>query len=468
MADSHGDRKHPSSTKATRHRSRSTQSASVADSATTATVTPTDESPEDNKVRFLCRCGKLVRGRDVEAVRKRRCPTCGTSFDRRPEQRNQQRQSATGDSQRSVESVFDEQSTVSQALAESATYALRSELPDPDVSQWRLMGDSASVSIRRRNNNSSEVSTVEITEEDVDRAMGRHKRPSYWRLIGRRPSNVDWYFDTWAAISAAPFLLRMAVLLSIFSGIILIGLTDLQSATSSQRPLLSLAYVGLLAMPFLLGLVGSYFSMSLALAAGESRKPATKPRDSYIERSLLYFSRWSICLFAGPIWLFLATYCYWLSCGELSALDWFILADFSLIGAGYWFAAVLSVEMDQRLLSANPSRVMETITRLGSRFLPFMILGLVAVAIPAAMFVWSFASFQTNPLAAFALLVATWVLGLYLIAGVVQIQGTLYCISAMNDSETDARGDAARNTRQTAPSNGAATRKQNHAMNHSR
>jgi hypothetical protein len=253
-------------------------------------------------------------------------------------------------------------------------------------------------------------------------------------------------------MSAAPFLLKMAVLLTVFSGLILVGLSPAESALPKNWLSLALVSFGLLAMPFLLGNVGNYLCMSMSLAAGESRKPVAAAPKSDVDRVLLYFSRWLLCLVAGPLWIFLGTYLYWLNCGELRAIDWFIFVELLSIGAGYWFAAVLSVELDQSIFSANPLRVLRTVTQLGPRFLLYMVYGFAAIATPTAIMIAAIAASPTNPFAALALIAVAWVVGLYLAAGVVQALGTLYRVSGIYDSKRNGASDTGqRSPHSTSP-----------------
>ena len=477
MAGGNCDQQGPSpKKKGTYSGSRRVVSTPTSSPPSTSTAAHSKEAPKQRVVRFICRCGKMVRERDVEAVQRRRCPACGASFDAPSDEVNRD--------------VHDESVVADQSKRPSKDLHPSDDAEQPETYGFldpprkaEQLGREApktfsSKRIPSRSAEDDPDATSEISEEEMDRALLVRTRPTYWRLIGRRPriwdcysgtwsalswrffadrlTVLDWYSATWSTISAAPFLLKVAVQLTVISGLILLGVSPTESALPMTRLLLTLMSVGLVAMPFVLGNVGNYLCMSFVLAAGRSRKPVAAASRSHVDRVLLYFSRWLLCLVAGPLWIFLGTYAYWLNCGALRAIDWFILVELLSIGAGYWFAAVLSVELDQRLLSANPLRVMQTVTRLGPRFLLYMAFGFAAVATPAAIMISAFAALPTNPIVGLALIAVAWVVALYLAAGVVQVLGTLYRASVKYDSNRNgASNTGQRSLHSTSPGHSA-------------
>ncbi len=77
--------------------------------------------------------------------------------------------------------------------------------------------------------------------------------------------------------------------------------------------------------------------------------------------------RWLFCFFAGPIVLAgLAAY-YWLYGGDLTGLDWAIVAELGVLALAYWLLAIVSANEGNRLRDASPPRVMQLVHRLSYR-----------------------------------------------------------------------------------------------------
>jgi len=393
------------------------------------------EPPAENTVRFICRCGKMIRSGDTEAIEKRRCLNCGTSFDETHEQGT-----SDGVFIRSAKSRSDASSVESDRWATGpATKKTKKKRSNPDIdshalvtaqmtsepSVWHENGNShhSSLNAPAGNDNPAPPTTRAATIQDVDRALRSHGRPAYWRLIGGGSSLMDWSDGLWSVIAAFPFLLKMAVLLTIPSSVIVAGV---QSFDALASPLLGVFLVSLLVIPFPLGIVCWHLSNGLRLSATDKRHQTPTAPGANIDRALKSLLRWVLCFLVGPLFLFLGAYFYWLNCGELEVMDWLILVELLALGAGLWFAAILSVELDANRLVPNPLRVLQTVSQLGPRFLIFAGLGLLSVAAPSALLVMAMASALTNPFLAFMWMVSSWCVGLYLAAVVVRVLGTQY------------------------------------------
>jgi hypothetical protein len=81
------------------------------------------------------------------------------------------------------------------------------------------------------------------------------------------------------------------------------------------------------------------------------------------------FLGWALAFLSVPAPLAALGFYYWLNCGDPAPVDWIILAELGVVGAGYWLLAVLAVNRSGRLRDANPWRVVELAGRLGWRAL---------------------------------------------------------------------------------------------------
>ena len=77
---------------------------------------------------------------------------------------------------------------------------------------------------------------------------------------------------------------------------------------------------------------------------------------------------------------------YWMNCGTLDALDWFILADLVILGAGYAEMALAAALLHDTVLAANPVTVVRSMARIGWDYVvPSLVAG-VAVMLAAGTF----------------------------------------------------------------------------------
>jgi hypothetical protein len=85
------------------------------------------------------------------------------------------------------------------------------------------------------------------------------------------------------------------------------------------------------------------------------------------------------CLLAGPVVPLAAAYYFWLNSGDLTTLDWCILAELVFVAASYWLFSFLAVAEKDSIWYATPANVLRVIRVLGWHSLLTVIL----------MFVWA-------------------------------------------------------------------------------
>src|SRR6185437_14260155 len=91
--------------------------------------------------------------------------------------------------------------------------------------------------------------------------------------------------------------------------------------------------------------------------------------------------RWLFCFLAGPIVLVALAGYYWLYGGDLTRLDWLIVAELGTLAIAYWMLAIVATNESNRLRDANPLRVAQLIYRLRYRAI------VPVLVVPALVFV---------------------------------------------------------------------------------
>ncbi len=77
--------------------------------------------------------------------------------------------------------------------------------------------------------------------------------------------------------------------------------------------------------------------------------------------------RWLFCFFVGPIVPAALAGYYWLYGGDLTGLDWAIVAELGVLATAYWLLAIVSANEGNRLRDANPLCVIQLVHRLSYR-----------------------------------------------------------------------------------------------------
>ncbi len=182
----------------------------------------------------------------------------------------------------------------------------------------------------------------------------------------RRQLEKHWY-----QCLAYPFLnWRLLFLLSVISTLLLSGILFAipNMPRFSVMPLEDAYSWATAALVLILLITYAYATVECALTsalAGQGPAPwwpgwnAPFPLKSSV--------RWLFCFLAGPIVpAGLAVY-FCVYGGDLTALDWGIVAELSVLAAGYWFLAIVSANERNRLRDANPVCVAKLMQRLHYR-----------------------------------------------------------------------------------------------------
>ena len=216
-----------------------------------------------------------------------------------------------------------------------------------------------------------------------------------------------------------------------FLAIIALPVMDLIVSFSPSN---ALSPVNLLILPFTMPLITCFAfwvgyillffgRVMLDSANGEEHHPRfpTWNRVEIIEE----LGRWIwATLMGAAIGGFPAAF-YWVHCGDLDPLDWFLLFDLVILGVAYAQMALMAALFHESLLAANPVTVLASIGRIGWNYLtPCLVTGGSFVVVVGCWHV----VLNHAPGVAWGVvgLWACWVLTLYLAMVLTRMLGFLY------------------------------------------
>jgi hypothetical protein len=345
-------------------------------------------------IKFVCPCGKRLKARDNMAARRIMCPRCGNpvgvpSHDptksapltpaerlrvqaRRPitfahldeeEHQNQDAMPSTRDSDSSPSNVR------------------KSDFVRPGKSPASLTSRDSELEIQY-SDHSAQSPAVRVSADSVrllpterpKRGSGRQKQ---YLSRYKWPLEARWYQCLGYPFRAWPLVLGLATAMSLLTLIAALILPRLLAEVEWDRVNLGVAIVCIIGPLMIPAYVCGFLDCVLAASmAGEARHVYWPGNDLLlIVRS---FAAWVLAALSAPIPMALIGFYYWLYCGDLHVVDWIILIELGLFGAGYWLLAVLAVSRRERLRDLNPWRVAELAELLGWRtFVAALMAGLL-------------------------------------------------------------------------------------------
>jgi hypothetical protein len=153
--------------------------------------------------------------------------------------------------------------------------------------------------------------------------------------------------------------------------------------------------LGLLVLPVFMPLLFSFVmtlgyillflgQMLVASAVGEDDHPRWPEwHPASISEGI---GRWLWALVFGIVLGGFPIVVYWMNCGDLDWLDWFIIADLVILGAGYTQMALAAALLHDSLLAANPVTVVRSIARVGWDYVRPALAGGIALMLGAGIF----------------------------------------------------------------------------------
>jgi hypothetical protein len=325
-------------------------------------------------IKFICSCGKHLRARDEMAARRSRCPRCGN-----PVGVPSLRPTHAG--------------TQAAPLTPQERIQLNRDKPGHDIGE------------------PDEVPTVKIYPSLTQpaRPPSLDNPPPAPKVYRRRRRQLEQH---WYQCLAYPFLNWKA--LFCFSLILSIGMAGIV-LTVQNFPSFSLSSLQnwlpwAASVLFLVLIVAfAYAKVECALTSALAGQGPGCYWPSWSSADPLKSGvRWLVCFFAGPIVPAGLAVFFWLYGGDLTAVDWAIVAELSVLAAAYWFLAIISANERNRLRDASPLRVAQLVQRLKYRaVVPVLIAPAFAFAHALAVF-FALTSLHLSAAFAWLLLMVCW------------------------------------------------------------
>ncbi len=327
-------------------------------------------------IRFVCSCGKRLKAPNSFAGRRKKCPSC-------------------------------------DKLVEIPRRGLARLLGRPAANPPRSTGPpGVSVFVRSL--------PVPLDPDAPDPVMLR--RPPRWIRLLPKQSDPRWYDQLTLPVFRIPAFVRLAALLTLITAATLAGWLAIPRFTYWQIPAFGIAILMFLA---LLGSSLTYFNATIVLASrGKVKHEPELNGDPLL--GLVSCGQWLACFLAGPALLFLAALIYWVNCGELTVVDWLILAEIGIIGVGWWSMGVLITNAVEGTRVAWPRQVIQTAVGMGTKTIQLTLLASVVFLGHAFLVGYSISRLNAEPFLSLFRLSLCWTSGLYLTAFTCRRMGMTY------------------------------------------
>ncbi len=348
-------------------------------------------------IKFYCSCGKPLRARDEMAARRSICPRCGApvgipslrpthagtdAAPLTPQERRRSRRDKPPHGDDTADDLF----------------AITITVPpwDPFISPA--------------------VPPVVTTTVPPWSPFATPSAPPGKQRPRRRPRPRQ--LEThWSQCLAYPWLCRR--LLAAFT----LALTLLSGATALLLPqmpgwpelswntlywLSPFLLMALLILPCACGTVVCALTSALA-----GQGPGVYWPGRHIVSALAACLRWLVCFLAGPVVPATLAGYFWLWGGDLTGLDWAILAELCVLAIAYWLLAVVQSTESGRLRDANPLRIAQLVQRLRYRAAVPVLVAPALVLAHGLVALFSLAELHRFTLGGWLLLACCWGSGLF-------------------------------------------------------
>ncbi len=353
-------------------------------------------------IKFTCACGKRLRVAESMAAHRIMCPRCGSPVgvpSLRPTHAGTEASVMTPEERRRLAHLRARRAGVQTTGDADTAVAAAPPAGPPDLEN----------AVRLRSPRPVEVGGGERQK----------RRPR------RRRGTAGWYDCAAYPFRAWPLLVSLAAALTTVTGAGVLLVPQLYDTAADTGQVLGVGWAGVFLLLGLGGYVAGFLDCALASALaghfGDVRWPGAN-----IFLVLKSLARWLICLVGGPALLAGAGYLYWLHCGDVDWLDRIILAEVAVAAAGYALLALAASNERDRLLAANPLRVLEVGERLGYRAL-VLAGAAAAVVLGCGHFLFvALEELHRNVLGGWLLLALAWTALLFLASFLFRLLG-LWC-----------------------------------------
>ena len=342
-------------------------------------------------IKFVCPCGKHLKARDDMAARRIMCPRCGnpvgvpsldpnrptpmTPAERLRAQARRPLALSYLDEVPAPMPLPPEDSETSQKEPEvgkrPAPARSNNDAPPLHKADDRLVPPATGLPgvPTTPATPKSQLATIPpdvVTPASIRRQRQRRAHKQYqaryeWRM------ETYWYECLSYPFRGLPLVLGLALALTAMTAFFVLIIPQALAETPVDLRLFPVAIAFLAPLGVMAYMCGFLDCVLASAADGESRYVRWPGRNlTLISRS---FFAWVLAALCVPAPLAVIGFYYWLYCGDLQVVDWIILIELGVFGAGYWLLAVLAVSRGERLRDLNPARVVELAEKLGWRSL---------------------------------------------------------------------------------------------------
>jgi hypothetical protein len=249
--------------------------------------------------------------------------------------------------------------------------------------------------------------------------------PDQVRVVGvRDPNRVlkvrrrEWLYEiAWLQCLIYPFflwpvILSLAAALTGLTAGAVLWLPQVLAGTVDPKEMPPTNIPIVLVPLFILGYTCGYLDTVLSAAAAGTLEIIRRPHVNLL-LPLKSAATWLFCFLAGPVIPAGISFLYWYFGGNLTYLDWLILAELVTVTVGYWLLAVVAVSQRDHLFDANPARIARLIQRLGVRVLVVAFFASLLTAAQGVLTLLAIESLHRAGPVGLALIAGCWISGLY-------------------------------------------------------
>jgi hypothetical protein len=387
-------------------------------------------------IDVLCDCGKRLKAPDWMAGRATQCPACWAPvtvpkrglFGLFGDNSTKRRKRGPRSTPRS--SPVDD--TLRTDFSPPAPGSVSAATPGP-------ASDNPVVFPQRRPTPTSRkttfVPTRRVTDGDDYRpnSVMLRSQPRWVKLISDS-SKQHWYSGLLFPFSQLPVFIRLGLLQAVLTTAALIFWLSIERDSPSRDQLVLCMIACLGGVFYVMGHTFHYFNAILEMASHGQTKHEPGIGCTALG-ALVSCGHWLSCFLAGPALLFAGAVGYWLYCGDLTIIDWSILAELCFAGVAWWLIALLLTNIDETLRVASPAQVLRTALTMPGEGAAITILATVIFLGHFFAAAYAIAQIHVTPLTAFPLLWACWSSGFYLTAFSFRRLGLTYYLAQRRISD---------------------------------
>ncbi|MCI0639338.1 MAG: hypothetical protein L0Y72_29200 [Gemmataceae bacterium] len=340
-------------------------------------------------IKFYCSCGKHLRARDEMAGRRSQCPRCG-------------------------------QPVGIPALA--PTHPGTPALPLTEEEARKRHGSTAVAAVGEN------VGILANSATGIANAVVPKRRRTRREIAALEQR---WYECLFFPLYGAELILGIALAMTALTGIGALVMPDLRESNEPTGWVWLVLWVGpFLALGYWCGFLHCAFASAAAGETGVVRWPGLDLR--LLARALV---RWFVSFLAGPVVFAAAAFLFWIYGGDPTVVDWLILAELILIGAGHWLLTLVAVQQSDRLRDANPLRVGDLVRRLGYGAVLAMLGALVVNLLLGVLIISALETVHEEPFQGLAFLFLGWLGTLTWLTFLFRLLG-IWCFQSRVDAAT--------------------------------